>query len=76
MSFIPIPSELLKVLDSLRRNFLWQEKKIEKGFNRVTFPVVQQISKSGGLGVRNLKEYNKSILSKWLWRYNQEDHAL
>lgn len=27
--------------------------------------------KGGGLGVRNLKLHNKSLLLEWLWRYNR-----
>lgn len=63
-------------MDALRRNFLWQENKIGRRFNRVKWPIVQQHRRNGGLGVRNLKVHNKSLLSKWLWRYNQEEQAL
>ncbi|WMV55139.1 hypothetical protein MTR67_048524 [Solanum verrucosum] len=76
MSLFPIPSRIVKVLDALRGNFLWQGNKIEKGFNLVKWSVVQQSKKNGGLGMRNLKVHNRSLLSKWLWRYNQEEQAL
>lgn len=32
--------------------------------------------KNKGLGVRSLKVHNKSLLSKWVYRYNQEEHVL
>lgn len=30
----------------------------------------------GGLGIRNLRLQNNSLLMKWLWRYNEEDIAI
>nr|AAT40556.2 hypothetical protein SDM1_4t00019 [Solanum demissum] len=39
MSLFPIPSRIVKVLDALRRNFLWQGNKIEKGFNLVKWTI-------------------------------------
>lgn len=32
--------------------------------------------REGGLGIRQLNSHNKSLLQKWLWRYNTEEHAL
>ena len=32
--------------------------------------------KSGGLGVRNLRKFNQTLLSKWLWRYGTETNHL
>lgn len=31
--------------------------------------------KGGGMGVKNLKMHNKSLIFKWLWKYNSEDQA-
>ncbi|KAG5616439.1 hypothetical protein H5410_016263 [Solanum commersonii] len=76
MSIFPIPNRIVMILDALSRNFLWQGNKLEKGFNLVKWYVVQQRKKNGGLGVRNLKVHNMSLLSKWLWRYSQEEQAL
>lgn len=30
----------------------------------------------GGLGIRDLRKHNNSLLMKWLWRYNKEGQAL
>ena len=48
MSLFPIPGEVLKFLDKLRRDFLWQGSKIENSFNLVKWSAVQQ-SKSFGV---------------------------
>lgn len=33
-------------------------------------------SKVGGLGVRNLKLHNKSLLLKWFWMFNDGKEAI
>ena len=60
MSLFPIPGKVVKALDSLRRNFLWQGNKIEKSYNLVKWTAVQQSKRYGGLGVGNLKVHNNS----------------
>ncbi|WMV21262.1 hypothetical protein MTR67_014647 [Solanum verrucosum] len=47
-----------------------------KGIHLVKWQAVQLSKKSGGLGVKNLGLQNVSLLSKWLWRFGKEDHAL
>lgn len=32
--------------------------------------------KQGGLGIRNLRRQNRSLLMKWLWRFPKEEHVL
>lgn len=30
----------------------------------------------GGLGIRDLRDLNRALLAKWLWRYGKEPNAL
>lgn len=38
--------------------------------------MVLKDKKRAALGVRNLKLHNKSLLLKWLWRYNLEGEEI
>ncbi|CAN4112860.1 unnamed protein product [Withania somnifera] len=49
---------------------------MNKGFNLVNWAIVQQSRKNGGLGVGNLRLQNKGLLSKWLWRFIEEEQGL
>jgi len=76
MSLFPIPAKVVKKLDKLRRNFLWKSNKEGKGYNLVNWKNVLLSKERGGLGIRNLRLQNESLLMKWLWRYTEEDAAL
>jgi len=76
MSLFPIPSKVLKRLDSLRRNFIWQGNKEKKAIHLVKWECLITSKKDGRLGIRDLKAHNQSLLMKWLWRYNLETNAL
>lgn len=48
---------------------MWQGM-LDKFFNKLT------LWKKGGLGVRNLKLYNRSLLFKWQWQYSSNGDAV
>ena len=76
MSLFPMPSNVEERLDKLRRDFLWKGNKEGKGLHLVKWQTAQLHKQSGGLGIRNLGLQNRSLLSKWLWRFNNEEEAL
>ncbi|KAG5619467.1 hypothetical protein H5410_019291 [Solanum commersonii] len=51
-------------------------RKEHKGYNLVKWNIVQQSKEHGGMGVRNLKLQNNSLLKKWLWRYAEDRPTL
>lgn len=53
-----------KRIDALRRSFLWQGNKEKRGYNLVKWKTVKR---QGGLGKKNLRKQNQSLLMKWLW---------
>ncbi|KAH0634712.1 hypothetical protein KY290_035831 [Solanum tuberosum] len=75
-SLFPIPAKVVKKLDKMKRKFLWQGNKEGKGYCLVKWETVLLSKKDGGLGIRNLRLQNESLLLQWLWRYINEDKAL
>lgn len=76
MSLFPLPAKVLKKLDRLRRDFLWHGCKEIKGYNLVKWEITLKNRDKGGMGIRDLRKQNNSLLMKWLWRYNEEGQAL
>ncbi|WMV11771.1 hypothetical protein MTR67_005156 [Solanum verrucosum] len=76
MSLFPIPGKVVENLDKLRRKFLWQGNKDGKGYSLVNWETALLSKDRGGLGIKNLKLQNESLLKKWLWRYTEERNAL
>ncbi|KAG5627688.1 hypothetical protein H5410_012906 [Solanum commersonii] len=66
VSLFPLPSKVLKRLDKFRRDLLWHGCKDNKGYNLVKWDTTLNSRHLGGMGIRNLKRQNKSLLMKWL----------
>lgn len=54
-----IPKGVIKRLDSIRRNILWQGNKERNGFHLVKWEEVIVDKKNGGLGIKNLNNHSK-----------------
>ena len=66
MSLFPIPTKVVKKLNKMRRKFLWQGNEEGKGYCLVKWGRLLLSKKDGGLGIRNLRLQNESLLFKWL----------
>lgn len=75
MSLFPLPANIEKKNDALRRNFIWQGNREKKGFYLGKWKTLTISNKEGGLGIRNLRYHNRSLLMKWLWRFSLEEKA-
>lgn len=76
MSLFPIPVGVTQRLDNIRRKFLWQGNKEKKVYNLIKWKEVILSKVQGGPGIRNLKNHNKSLKLKQLWRYSQDPQSL
>uniref|UniRef100_A0A2N9IH31 Reverse transcriptase domain-containing protein n=1 Tax=Fagus sylvatica TaxID=28930 RepID=A0A2N9IH31_FAGSY len=75
LSLFPLPSSVALRIDKIQRDFLWGGIGDGKKFHLVNWHQVCQPLKSGGLGFRNIRVFNRALLGKWHWRYGTETDA-
>jgi hypothetical protein len=68
LSLFKIPLKVRMTIVRIQRSFLWGGALGEK--NKIA------PKEDGGLGVRDLKRFNLSLLAKWRWRLLVEDGSL
>ena len=71
-----MPANVSNSIDALRRNFLWQGSEDKKKFHLVKWKELMVSKNTGGLGIRNLRKQNQSLMMKWLWKLANEDNML
>ena len=62
-------------MEKIQRDFLWGDVSDEFKFHLVNWPQVCKPMEVGGLGVRNLIQFNQTLLGKWLWRFANDVDA-
>jgi hypothetical protein len=75
LSLFPIPVSVANRIEKLQRDFLWGGIGDEFKYHLVSWSKVCSPIPEGGLGIRNLRVFNKALLGKWLWRYAHEREA-
>jgi hypothetical protein len=68
LSFFEVPNKVLKKLDQFRSRFFWQSGQERKKYRLTKWKVICRPVEQGGLGVKDLKVQDKSLLSKWWYR--------
>lgn len=76
LSFLVIPALVEKILEQCQREFLWGKNKEGQGMNLMAWSKVCKPKAYGGLGIRRIRTTNKTLLSKWLWRFGRERENL
>ena len=76
MSLFPILVAVAKRIERLQKDFLWQGSGEEFKFHLVSWGQICTLIRYGGLVVRSLVTFNKSLVGKWLWRFGLERDAL
>lgn len=75
-SLYKAPLCIIRKLDCLRRRFLWGGSKDDKGISWVAWDKVTRPKNKGGLGLTDLNDFNTSLLTKWHWRFRNEEGRL
>ena len=76
MSIFQLPKIVQSRLDQLQKNFLWGGAKLEKKPHLVKWLTLCLEKESRGSGVKDLGCLNKTLLSKWCWRFAAEKRTL
>jgi hypothetical protein len=76
LSFFKIPLLVWKKVRHIQREFLWGCKGGSTKISWVKWDIVCKPKNLGGLGVRDIRAVNISLLAKWRWRLLEEDDAL
>ncbi|KAL8458477.1 hypothetical protein ACS0TY_036118 [Phlomoides rotata] len=69
------PTNIINTLLSIQRNFLWGGSCDKQKIAWVKWGDVCKKKECGGLGVKDLKLFNKTLLSKWVWRLVSEGRS-
>lgn len=71
MSILPFPLAVIKKIYQTCRNFFWSSKHCPVAWNLICTP-----KECGGLGLRNLHNWNKALLSKLIWNIQNKKDSL
>jgi hypothetical protein len=64
LSLFPIPSSVASYIEKLHRDFLWGGLSEDFKYHLVSWSTVCSPISAGGLGIRNLRTFNKALLGK------------
>ena len=73
MSLLRMPRGVSSRLEKIQRNFLRGSNASERKIHLINWKQVCLSKAKGGLGIRSLVLMNKALLSKWAWRFGEED---
>nr|GEV10586.1 hypothetical protein [Tanacetum cinerariifolium] len=62
-----LPKAVIKDIDKVLKGYLWCNGEISKGKAKVSWKNVCKPKNEGGLGIKNLGDWNDALLSKHLW---------
>ncbi|GAU22997.1 hypothetical protein TSUD_98260 [Trifolium subterraneum] len=68
LSFFKAPSGIISSIESLLNNFFWGGCEDRRKISWISWKIVCLREEAGGLGVRQLREFNMALLGKWCWR--------
>ncbi|KEH37317.1 transmembrane protein, putative [Medicago truncatula] len=76
LSLLKLPVQVWKRIVRIQREFLWGGVGGGNKISWVKWETVCQSKRNGGLGVKDIRLMNVSLLAKWRWRLIDGDTAL
>ena len=73
MSMFLINKSTLEKWDKPRRKFFWHRNGNKKGYHMVKWGRICRSKNKGGLGVKDLRKQNISLLTKWWWKLEKKE---
>ena len=68
MAMFLLPKTVIVKLDKHRKRFFWQENEGRKRYHLVRWSRICRSKSKRGLGVKDLRKQNISLLTKWWWK--------
>jgi hypothetical protein len=65
MSIYLLPKTVVNNLDRIRRTFFWQGGGTKKKYHLIRWPKICKSKKKGGLGIKDIRLMNISLLCNW-----------
>lgn len=60
-------------MEKIMKRFFWQGGSLKKKYHLVKWENICKPKKKGGLGVKDLRKLNLSLLGKWWWKLEMEE---
>lgn len=76
MSCFKLPKGLIHDFETIVRKFWWGYKGIQRRIHWVSWEKLCLPKGEGGIGFRELKKFNDSLLAKQIWRLKNNDESL
>lgn len=73
MSLYLLPKTIVHKLDKIRRSFFWKGGRLKKKYHLIRWTQICKSKKKEGLGIKDIRKMNISLLCKWWWRLETEN---